>query len=103
MRYPRPGRAIKVLCTILSEFSFCSKEGTQRRKQEGSRRWESHTGANAQRRAARDSHPTALDCGMSKKLPFVQTHKHREQTCGCQGGGGVGERWIESLGLADAN
>ena len=22
---------------------------------------------------------------------------------GCQGGGGVGEGWIESLGLADAN
>ena len=36
-----------------------------------------------------------------------QTHRHREQTletCGCQGGwGGVGEGWIESLGLADAN
>ena len=32
-----------------------------------------------------------------------QTHRHREQTCGCQGGGGVGERWIGSLGLADTN
>ena len=32
-----------------------------------------------------------------------QTHRHREQTCGCQGGGGVGEEKIESLGLADAN
>ena len=30
-----------------------------------------------------------------------QTHRHREQTGGCQGG--VGERWIGSLGLADAN
>ena len=30
-----------------------------------------------------------------------QTHKHREQTCGCQGG--MGEGWIGSLGLADAN
>ena len=26
-----------------------------------------------------------------------------DQTCGCQGGGGVGEGWIWSLGLADAN
>ena len=32
-----------------------------------------------------------------------QTQKHREQTCGCQGGGGVGKGWIGSLGLADAN
>ena len=31
------------------------------------------------------------------------THRHREQTCGCQGGGAVGEGWIGSLGLADAN
>ena len=27
----------------------------------------------------------------------------REQTCGCQGGEGVGEGWSGSLGLADAN
>ena len=32
-----------------------------------------------------------------------QTHRHSKQTCGCQGGGGVGEIWIGSLGLADAN
>ena len=32
-----------------------------------------------------------------------QTHRHKEQTCGCQGGKGVGEGWIGSLGLADAN
>ena len=32
-----------------------------------------------------------------------QTHRHREQTCGCQGGRGVEEGWIGSLGLADAN
>ena len=31
------------------------------------------------------------------------TYKYREQTCGCQGRGGVGEGWIGSLGLADAN
>ena len=30
-----------------------------------------------------------------------QTHRHREQTCGCQGG--VGEGRTGSLGLADAN
>ena len=32
-----------------------------------------------------------------------QTHRHREQTCGCQAGEGVGEGRIGSLGLADAN
>ena len=32
-----------------------------------------------------------------------QTHRHREQTWGCQGGGEVGEEWFRSLGLADAN
>ena len=32
-----------------------------------------------------------------------QIHGKREQICGCQGGGGVGEGWIGSLGLADAN
>ena len=31
-----------------------------------------------------------------------QTHRQREQTCGCQGGGeGVG--WIENLGLVETN
>ena len=40
-----------------------------------------------------------------KNLPMKQklTHRHREQTCGCQGGVGVGEGWIGNLGLADAN
>ena len=28
---------------------------------------------------------------------------HIEKTCGCQGQGSMGERWNESLGLADAN
>ena len=32
-----------------------------------------------------------------------QANTHREQTCGCQGGEEVGEGWIGSLGLADAN
>ena len=31
-----------------------------------------------------------------------QTHRHREQTYGCQGGGEVEEGWIGSLGLVDA-
>ena len=32
-----------------------------------------------------------------------QTHRHREQPCGCQGGRGVEEGRIGSLGLAGAN
>ena len=32
-----------------------------------------------------------------------QTHRHREQTYGCQGGGGEGEGWTGSVVLADAN
>ena len=32
-----------------------------------------------------------------------QTHRHRKQTYDCQGGKGVGEGWIGSLGLAGAN
>ena len=32
-----------------------------------------------------------------------QTHRHREQTCGCQGEGEVGEGRIGRLGSADAN
>ena len=32
-----------------------------------------------------------------------QSHRYREQTCGCQGAGEVGEGWIWSLELADAN
>ena len=31
-----------------------------------------------------------------------QTHRHREQTYGCQGGGGVEEERTASLGLSDA-
>ena len=29
-----------------------------------------------------------------------QTHSHREQTCGCQGGGRVDESWVGSLGIS---
>ena len=32
-----------------------------------------------------------------------QTHRHREQICVCQGGEGIGEEWIERLGLTDEN
>ena len=32
-----------------------------------------------------------------------QTHRQREHTCGCQGGGEVEEGWIGRMGLADAN
>ena len=42
---------------------------------------------------------TQLNLSMKQK----QTHICREQTCGCQGGGGVREGWIGSLGLADGN
>ena len=34
---------------------------------------------------------------------WKQTHGHKEQTCGCQGGGRVEEGRIGSLGLVDAN
>ena len=30
------------------------------------------------------------------------THRHREQTCGYQGGGRMGEGWAGGLGLVDA-
>ena len=32
-----------------------------------------------------------------------QIYRHREQTCGCQGGVEVGEGWIGSLGLTTTN
>ena len=32
-----------------------------------------------------------------------QTHRCREQTCGCQGGGEVGEGKVGIWGLADSN
>lgn len=37
------------------------------------------------------------------QFPERQTHRYGEQTCGCQGGSGVGEGRIWSWGLADAN
>ena len=42
-----------------------------------------------------------------KKIKIIlkkkKTHRYREQTWGGQGGGGMGEERIVSLGLAEAN
>ena len=38
---------------------------------------------------------------LSMKQKWI--HRHREQTCVCQGWGRAGEEWIGSLGLADAS
>ena len=40
---------------------------------------------------------------MNLSIKQKQTHRHREETGGCQGGGAVGEGWSGSLGSADAN
>ena len=40
---------------------------------------------------------------MNLSMKQKQTHRYREQTCAYQGGEGVGEGWIGSLELADAN
>ena len=40
---------------------------------------------------------------MNPSMNQKQTHRHREQTYGCQGGVGVEPGWTGSLGLADAN
>ena len=39
---------------------------------------------------------------MNLSMKQKQTYRHKEQTCGCQGGG-VQEEWIGNLGLADAS
>ena len=39
---------------------------------------------------------------MNLSMKQKQTHRHREQTCGCQGGGWVGKGRVGSSGLADA-
>ena len=36
-------------------------------------------------------------------ITIRKTHRYREQTCGCKEGGGKGESWFGSLGLADTN
>ena len=40
---------------------------------------------------------------MNTSMKQKQTHRHREQTCGCQRGEQTGEERIVSLELADAN
>ena len=35
-------------------------------------------------------------------IRMEESHRHKEQTCDCQGEGGMGKGWIGSLGLADA-
>ena len=40
---------------------------------------------------------------MNPSMKQKQTHRHREQICGCQGEGTMGEQWVGRLGLADAN
>ena len=37
------------------------------------------------------------------EITIPKTHRYREQTYGCKEGGGKGEGWTGSLGLADAN
>ena len=44
-----------------------------------------------------------LKYGTNEPIYETETDRHREQTCGCQGGAGMGEGWIGSLGLVDAN
>ena len=54
-------------------------------------------------------HMIPLICGiqnmsqMNISTKQKQIHKYREQTCGCQDGGGLGEGRIGSVGLGDAN
>ena len=44
-----------------------------------------------------------LKCNRNELTKQKQTHRHREETWGCQGVGSSGKGWIGSLGLADAN
>ena len=52
-------------------------------------------------------HMISLICGIQHmaqmNISMIQTHKHREQTCGCQGRERIGEERIGSSRLADAN
>ena len=54
-------------------------------------------------------HMISLICGiqnttqMNLSTKQKQTRRHRQQTCGCQGGRAIGERNIRSLELVDAN
>ena len=37
---------------------------------------------------------------MNLSVKQKQTHRHREQNCGCQGEGRVGEEWTRSFGIS---
>ena len=43
-----------------------------------------------------------LKYGTNVPIYETETDRHREQTYGCRGGGGMGEGWTGSLGLLDA-
>ena len=53
-------------------------------------------------------HLVSVTCGIQNttqvnlSIKHKQTHRHREQTCGCQAGMEEGQ-WIGSLGLSDTN
>ena len=45
-----------------------------------------------------------LKCGTNDPMTKQkQTHRYREQTCGCQEGRSVGEGWTGNLWLVDAS
>ena len=44
-----------------------------------------------------------LKYGPNISMGQKQTHLYTEQTCGLQGRRGMGEGWIGSMGLAEAN
>ena len=54
-------------------------------------------------------HMGSLRCGiqnmtqMNFSMKQKKTHRHREQTCGCQGGGEVEEGWTGRFGVTDVN
>ena len=76
VRYPCQGLAINV-----SAQSFQSSLLALRRELNRGNRKVLREGRVTQelmlKRAVQDSHPTALDCVISKKSPSVQTHRHR--------------------------
>ena len=69
----------------------------------------------------RDYHPKQSKSERERQIPYItyrwnlnydtnqhiyeakKTHRYREQTCGCQAGGVVGEGRNGGLGLAEAN
>ena len=55
------------------------------------------------RKGGRDGGRERTMTQMNLSMKHKQTHRHKEQTCGCQGEEGLGEGWIESLGLTDTH